>query len=63
VHRVKTGSCNPIAGSGDDFMTEIQTIGPALPGNRILRFTAFLFEGVADLTFLFTILYAIGFMS
>ena len=41
-------------------MTEIQTVGP---GNRILRFTAFLFEGVAYLTFLFTILYAIGFMS
>ena len=44
-------------------MTEIQAIGPALPGNRILRFTAFLFGGVAYFTFLFTILYAIGFVS
>jgi hypothetical protein len=60
VHLVKTGNRNPVAGSGDNFMTEIQTVGP---GNRILRFTAFLFEGVAYLTFLFTILYAIGFMS
>jgi methanethiol S-methyltransferase len=44
-------------------MTEIQAIHPAIPGNRILRFTAFLFGGVAYLTFLFTILYAIGFVS
>jgi protein-S-isoprenylcysteine O-methyltransferase Ste14 len=29
----------------------------------VLRFTAFLFGGVAYLTFLFTILYAIGFVS
>src|SRR3954447_9725005 len=45
------------------FMTETQIISPAVPGNRMLRFTAFLFGGVAYLTFLFTILYAIGFVS
>ncbi len=44
-------------------MTETQTIHPAIPGNRILAFTAFLFGGVAYLTFLFTILYAFGFVS
>src|SRR5258708_39072199 len=44
-------------------MTETQAISPAMPGNRVLRFTAFLFGGVAYLTFLITILYAIGFVS
>jgi len=44
-------------------MTKTQAIGPAIPGNRLLRFTAFLFGSVAYLTFLFTILYAIGFVS
>jgi protein-S-isoprenylcysteine O-methyltransferase Ste14 len=44
-------------------MTETQIIHPAKPGSRILGFTAFLFGGVAYLTFLFTILYAIGFVS
>jgi protein-S-isoprenylcysteine O-methyltransferase Ste14 len=44
-------------------MTEIQATSPAMPGHRMLRFTAFLFGGVAYLTFLFTILYAIGFVS
>lgn len=44
-------------------MTETQIIHPAMPGSRILGFTAFLFGGVAYLTFLFTILYAIGFVS
>ena len=44
-------------------MTETQIIRPAVPSNRTLRFTAFLFGGVAYLTFLFTILYAIGFVS
>jgi len=34
-------------------MTEIQVISPAIPGNRMPRFTAFLFGGVAYLTFLF----------
>jgi methanethiol S-methyltransferase len=37
-------------------MTETQAISPGMPGNRLLRFTAFLFGGVAYLTFLFTIL-------
>lgn len=44
-------------------MTEIQIIDPAIPGNRILGFTAFLFEGVAYLTFPFTILYGIGIVA
>jgi len=45
------------------FMAETRIIHPAAPGNRILGFTAFLFGGVAYLTFLFTIMYAIGFVS
>src|SRR5438105_6486061 len=36
-------------------MTETQVIRPAVPSNRGPRFTAFLFGGVAYLTFLFTI--------
>jgi protein-S-isoprenylcysteine O-methyltransferase Ste14 len=44
-------------------MTETQVIHPAMPGDWMLGFTAFLFGGVAYLTFLFTILYAIGFVS
>ena len=44
-------------------MSQIQTIGPAVPGNRIAKSTAFLFGAVAYLTFLITILYAIGFVS
>jgi protein-S-isoprenylcysteine O-methyltransferase Ste14 len=44
-------------------MTETQAIGRAVPGHPIARLTAFLFGGVAYLTFLFTILYAIGFVS
>ena len=44
-------------------MTETQIIHPAMPGSRILGFTAFLFGGVAYITFLFTIMYAIGFVS
>ncbi|NOJ43748.1 methanethiol S-methyltransferase [Bradyrhizobium australiense] len=44
-------------------MTETQTLSRAMPGSRVLRFTAFVFGGVAYLTFLFTILYAIGFVS
>jgi hypothetical protein len=34
-----------------------------MPGNRILRFTAFLFGAVSYITFLVTILYAIGFVD
>src|SRR5207245_2103215 len=41
----------------------VQLTTPATPGNRAGRFTAFLFGGVAYLTFLFTIMYAIGFVS
>ena len=44
-------------------MTETQAINRALPGNRMLKFTAFLFGAVAYLTCLITILYAIGFVS
>ena len=34
-----------------------------MPGNRMLKLTAFLFGAVAYVTFLFTILYAIGFVA
>jgi protein-S-isoprenylcysteine O-methyltransferase Ste14 len=44
-------------------MTETQLINPAVPGNRMLKFVAFLFGAVAYLTFLVTVLYAIGFVS
>ena len=44
-------------------MSETRAIGSAVPTNRMLKFTAFLFGAVAYLTFLFTILYAIGFVS
>ena len=44
-------------------MTQIDAFGPAAPANRIAKLTAFLFGAVAYLTFLFTILYAIGFVS
>ncbi len=44
-------------------MTETRAIGPAVPGNWVARFTAFLFGAVSYLTFLVTILYAIGFVS
>lgn len=44
-------------------MTETHAIGPVMPDRRLPRFTAFLFGGVVYLTFLFTILYAVGFVS
>jgi methanethiol S-methyltransferase len=44
-------------------MSEVRVIGSAIPTNRMLKFTAFLFGAVAYFTFLFTILYAIGFVS
>ena len=44
-------------------MSEARAFGSAMPTNRMLRFTAFLFGAVAYFTFLFTILYAIGFVS
>jgi methanethiol S-methyltransferase len=53
----------PIASNGANFMSETRTIGSAMPTNRVLKFTAFLFGAVAYFTFLFTILYAIGFVS
>ena len=44
-------------------MSEARAIGSAMPTNRMLKFTAFVFGAVAYFTFLFTILYAIGFVS
>jgi protein-S-isoprenylcysteine O-methyltransferase Ste14 len=44
-------------------MTETRATSPAVPGNWISRFTAFLFGTVSYLTFLVTILYAICFVS
>jgi protein-S-isoprenylcysteine O-methyltransferase Ste14 len=44
-------------------MTETRVISPTVPGNRILRFTAFLFGAVSYITFLVTNLYAIGFVE
>ena len=44
-------------------MAETHAVSPALPGNRLLKFIAFLYGAVAYLTFLVTILYAIGFVS
>ena len=44
-------------------MTKIQAICPTVSGGWLPRFTAFLVSGVVYLTFLFTILYAVGFVS
>jgi methanethiol S-methyltransferase len=44
-------------------MAEVRALDPAAPGNRMLKLTAFLFGAVAYLTFLVTILYAIGFVE
>jgi methanethiol S-methyltransferase len=44
-------------------MSETQAIGSNGSTSRTLKFTAFLFGAVAYFTFVFTILYAIGFVS
>jgi methanethiol S-methyltransferase len=41
-------------------MAETQVIRPAAPASRTLRFMAFLYGALAYLTFLVTILYAVG---
>ena len=52
-----------IALRGVNFMSEARAIGSDTPTNRMPRFTAFAFGAVSYLTSLFTILYAIGFVS
>jgi len=59
----KNQSYDLIAPAGVNFMAETHAVSPALPGNRLLKFIAFLYGAVAYLTFLVTILYAIGFVS
>ena len=44
-------------------MAEAQASSPVTPENKLLKFAAFLYGAVAYLTFLATILYAIGFVS
>jgi methanethiol S-methyltransferase len=44
-------------------MTQTQTIGPAVPGNRIFRLAAFLYGLVAYLVFFVAFLYAVGFVA
>src|SRR5690242_9422145 len=44
-------------------MTETEPIGTAIAESRRPRFTAFMLDGVAYLTLLFAILYALGFLS
>jgi methanethiol S-methyltransferase len=44
-------------------MMEAQAVGPVMRGNRTANLTAFLFGAVIYFTSLFTILYAVGFVS
>jgi methanethiol S-methyltransferase len=44
-------------------MSQTHAISPDVPGNRMLKFIAFLYGLVAYFTFIGTILYAIGFVS
>jgi len=44
-------------------MSAARPIDPTMPANRLLKFTAFLCETVAYLTFLVAIVHAIGFAS
>jgi protein-S-isoprenylcysteine O-methyltransferase Ste14 len=55
--------CDLIALTGDHIMTQIQTISPDVPGNRILKLVGFLYGLAAYFTFFGTILYAIGFVT
>ncbi len=51
-----------IAQTGDDY-DRVQAISPDLSGNRIFRFTAFLYGFVAYLVFFAAFLYAVGFVT
>ena len=51
-HSAKIKATIPLPLDGVNFMSEARAIGPAMPGNRVLRFTAFLYGAVAYLTFL-----------
>ncbi|MDB5604960.1 MAG: isoprenylcysteine carboxylmethyltransferase family protein [Bradyrhizobium sp.] len=44
-------------------MTQIQSVNPDVSGNRVLRFTAFLYGLVAYFAFFITFVYAIGFVG